>query len=409
MKFFAVLKDSLYETIDQKLFYVLLVVSLVLVLVCASFSFQRLPVEQVLQNQYGNVVQIGQVEVLEGGQFDSQGRYRFTVMAVQDGDLPPPAPERPRNQPPTLRPQPMSLRELGRNPVAPLRYGTGFVDPKTVSVQCDDQGHLQQAEAEVTIRWPEIFHGHKLVILFGVYTTDLPLPIGGLVTGIQITIVDYLAGWLGVSVAIVCTAGFVPNMMRKGSIDLLLVKPIPRPVLLLYKYLGGLLFVFLNALFLVGASWVVFGFTLGNWNPWYLASIGVLLFYFAVLYSLSVLVGVLTQSSLASILVTLGFWILMAGVNMLFVLAHDNRVQIEFPQAFVTVLDAVHFILPRLSDMAALNQRALLEANGMLATLSEEMRGATSRFSWTETLATSFGFIAVMLTLACWRFTRRDY
>jgi hypothetical protein len=33
----------------------------------------------------------------------------------------------------------------------------------------------------------------------------------------------------------------------------------------------------------------------------------------------------------------------------------------------------------------------------------------TVEFSWTETLATSFGFIVVMLTLACWRFTRRDY
>ncbi|MCS6975789.1 MAG: hypothetical protein NZM31_02105, partial [Gemmatales bacterium] len=93
MKFLAVLKDSLYETIDQKLFYVLLAVSLVLVLLCASFSFQRLPVAEVLQNHYGNTVTISEVQVVDEPTFGSKGRYRFTITPAE-GDLPPPRQER---------------------------------------------------------------------------------------------------------------------------------------------------------------------------------------------------------------------------------------------------------------------------------------------------------------------------
>lgn len=408
MKFLAVLKDSLYETLDQKVFSLLLIVSLVLVLACACFSFQRLPVAEVLQNQYGDVVRVSEVEVIDEPPLGSKGRYRFTLTPRAEGDLPPPREER-EGRPNPWRQRTWRLSELSANPVAPLSWSMGFTDAKPVEVLKDKDGQLVRATAEVTIRWPEAFHAHQFVLLFGLYTTPMLFPIGGVVSGIQIAIVDYLAGWVGVTIAVIFTAGFVPNMMRKGSIDLLLVKPISRPTLLLYKYLGGLLFVALNAAFLVGASWVVFGFTLGNWNPWYLASAGVLLFYFAVLYSLSVLVGVLTQSPLTAILVTLGFWVFMSVVNLAYTLVHSNQLSIEMPQAVVTVIDAIHFILPRLSDLSALNQEALLRANGLLGTLDQQRRQMTVEFSWTETLATSFAFVVVMLSLACWRFTRRDY
>jgi ABC-type transport system involved in multi-copper enzyme maturation permease subunit len=408
MKFLAVLKDSLYEILDQKVFSLLLIVSLVLVLACACFSFQRLPVAEVLQNQYGSSARVSEVEVLDEPRLGSEGRYQFTLTPAAEGDVPPPRAER-DGRPNPWRQRTWRLSELTANPVAPLGWNMGFPNAKAIEMEKDAEGNLRRAVIQVTIRWPEAFQAHKFVLLFGLYSTPMIFPIGGVVSGIQIAIVDYLAGWVGVTIAVIFTAGFVPNMMRKGSIDLLLVKPISRPTLLLYKYLGGLLFVALNAAFLVGASWVVFGFTLGNWNPWYLASAGVLLFYFAVLYSLSVLVGVLTQSPLTAILVTLGFWVLMSVVNLAYTLVHSNQLTVEIPQAVVAVVDAIHFILPRLSDLSALNQEALLRANGLLGTLDQQRQQMTVEFSWTETLATSFGFIVVMLTLACWRFTRRDY
>ena len=285
----------------------------------------------------------------------------------------------------------------------------GFKDARIIESSVSEDGKLQKAVGEITINWPEVFQGHKFSLLFGLQETEMMLPAGGVVTGIQVTIIDYIAGLAGVTLAVIITAGFIPNMMRKGSIDLLLVKPISRPLLLVYKYLGGLSFVLFNAVVLIGTSWVVFGLTLGNWNYWYLASIGVLLFYFAVLYSLSVLVGVVTRNSLAAILVTLGFWIFMAAVGLVRTLAHDARTPLDFPDYIVQAIDAVHFVMPRLGDLSALNQYALAEANGLTNLIDEEKKQTALKFSWTETLLTSGAFIFVMLSLACWRFSRRDY
>ena len=54
---------------------------------------------------------------------------------------------------------------------------------------------------------------------------------------------------------VIITGFFIPNMLRKGTLDLLLVKPISRWTLLLYKYVGGLSFIFLNAAVAVIGIW----------------------------------------------------------------------------------------------------------------------------------------------------------
>src|SRR5262249_35032902 len=51
-------------------------------------------------------------------------------------------------------------------------------------------------------------------------------------------IVNGIGAWIAILVSIVITAFFIPNMLRKGTIDLLLVKPIHRTTLLLYKFVG---------------------------------------------------------------------------------------------------------------------------------------------------------------------------
>jgi ABC-type transport system involved in multi-copper enzyme maturation permease subunit len=406
MKYFAILTDSLYETIDQKLLYVLMAMSLLLVLVCASVSFPRQPVEQVLQRNIGPSLQVGDVHAIDEKPFSSVARYRFTVQPGSVTGLP----ESPPRPGPGFRRFPTaSADELAANPLAGLTGRFGFKDPVLVERQVDDDKKLQRASAEVTIDWPAVLQGHKISFLFGLWESDLFVPLGDVIMGIQVTLIDHIGGFVGVILAVIITAGFVPNMMRKGSIDLLLVKPISRPLLLIYKYLGGLAFVLFNAVVLVGSSWIVFGWTLGNWNLWYLASIGVLIFYFAVLYSVSVLVGVMTQSPMAATLVTIIFWGAMIGVNVLYTLTHNIQTSAIFPESVVTASSVAHFLLPRLADLSALNQYALAEANSAPLWIDERMRQTVAKFSWTEALATSGAFIAVMLSLACWRFSRRDY
>src|SRR5207237_349973 len=56
-----------------------------------------------------------------------------------------------------------------------------------------------------------------------------------------------LAGWAGLIVVLVATAGFVPSMLTGGTAHLFLAKPVRRSTLLLGKYAGGVAFVAMHA------------------------------------------------------------------------------------------------------------------------------------------------------------------
>ena len=96
--------------------------------------------------------------------------------------------------------------------------------------------------------WP-----HDFSLFFGA----LPIfrdgvPLGAQLYALETILVNQLGAWVAILVSVVITAFFIPNMLRKGTVDFLLVKPIRRPTLLLYKYVGGLTFIFLNTALAVG-------------------------------------------------------------------------------------------------------------------------------------------------------------
>src|SRR5205823_2542737 len=85
--------------------------------------------------------------------------------------------------------------------------------------------------------WP-----HDFSLFFGalpIYGQDKGVPLGAQVFLIEQLLINSIGAWITILVSIVITAFFIPNMLRKGTVDLLLVKPISRPALLLYKYIGG--------------------------------------------------------------------------------------------------------------------------------------------------------------------------
>jgi hypothetical protein len=69
----------------------------------------------------------------------------------------------------------------------------------------------------------------------------------------------------------------------------------------------------------------------------------------------------------------------------------------------------LHTILPRTNELGQLNsqlirQELLTEEERKAGNLKEE-----KAVNWGESLGVSLAFIAVMLGLACWRFSVRDY
>src|SRR5262249_22639829 len=192
-------------------------------------------------------------------------------------------------------------------------------------------------------------------------------------------------------------------------------KPIHRPVLLVYKYIGGLTFMFLNSLVAIGGVWLVLGLRSGVWAPGFFMTIFTLTFFFAILYSISTLLGVVTRSPIVAILVTLFLWFGLFLVGQIYsFLTLVNKepamksLKDDIPGWVFTAGEVVHFVLPRTSDLNVLNAH-------MVGTVLTDYERREKGFfilpdvSWAESIGVSLAFIAVMLGLACWRFSVKDY
>jgi ABC-type transport system involved in multi-copper enzyme maturation permease subunit len=121
--------------------------------------------------------------------------------------------------------------------------------------------------------------------------------------------INYWLAWLATILALVSTAGIFPDFISGGSIDLYLSKPIGRLRLFFTKYFAGLLFVALQVLaFCVGAFFVI-GIRGKVWEPAIFVAVPLVLLFFSYLFSVMVLLGVITRSTVASLLLTFLFWI----------------------------------------------------------------------------------------------------
>lgn len=127
--------------------------------------------------------------------------------------------------------------------------------------------------------------------------------------------VNFWLAWLTTILALVTTAGLIPDFITGGAIDLALSKPIGRARLFFTKYLAGLLFVALQISVFTVASFVVLGVRGGDWEPAVFLAIPLIIIFFSYLFSVCVLIGLLTRSTVASLLATLLFWFLLFALN----------------------------------------------------------------------------------------------
>ena len=121
-------------------------------------------------------------------------------------------------------------------------------------------------------------------------------------------IVDLIVGFFGIFVALIVSCGVIPDTYRTGSVEMLLSKPISRPLLFLAKFVGGCAFVLMNISYLMLGLFVIVGLRWGLWDGRILIAIPVFVFYFTLLFSVSALVGLLSRSAILSLFAALLFW-----------------------------------------------------------------------------------------------------
>lgn len=149
-------------------------------------------------------------------------------------------------------------------------------------------------------------------------------------------IVGFWLTWAATILALVSTAPIYNDFMADGSIDLVLSRPISRTWLFFVKYLGSLLFVVLQVtLFAVGVFLCVV-WRVGDWNWSIFWAIPLVTIFFSYLYSFSVLMTMLTRSTMASLLLTMLFWVLLFVADRAERYLNEFRIQNEVMAEFTT-------------------------------------------------------------------------
>jgi ABC-type transport system involved in multi-copper enzyme maturation permease subunit len=144
------------------------------------------------------------------------------------------------------------------------------------------------------------------------------------------------------------TAGIIPDMLEKGTIDLYLSKPLARWELLLGKYLGAVAAMLLNIVYFLGAMWLIFGVKVGVWNVQLLLSSLTLTFVFACLFSIVALLGIVFRNAAIPII---GAFLYLLIVGTLLEGREHSLYLMSTNTFYRGFIEGLYYLFPQLSAM----------------------------------------------------------
>ena len=250
-------------------------------------------------------------------------------------------------------------------------------------------------------------------------------------------IVNVWLSWIAIILALITCAPIFPSFMTEGSAGAVLCKPISRLKLFLYKYLAGLLFAVLQTSVFCLIVFFAIRFRIGTWNPTIFWAIPLITLMFSYLWSVMVVVGIRTRSTMAAVLVSIFVWFLAWGSavteeytwtsaergveptsNMPLSKAEQTRWKNRYPAYSIP-----YKILPKTSDTVDLMQRMIrVEGDqpfsvttflsaimGQTPQHDQEAEDQLQRHSATFIIGSSLAFELGLLSFAAWSFCRRDF
>jgi hypothetical protein len=437
MKFLAILRDSVRETLDRKSLLVMGVFAGLLILFCAGMSFRPLDERAAMDAIVKDFTLVSRtVDKVWWRDYDE---VRFKVVSFgKEGET----------AKPSYRLRLEASPETEANRLVRHWQGIRTGKCKVVSDPVPDadvpadadlkkrflesrfrDGMIPDLEIQPAGEWSwnitiapsgrrALAEAEEMRLFFGAFSWRLRLP-GVVPSGrrfissaemvyiVEIAMGEIMAGWVGLLVAVIVTAGSVPSMLQKGTLDLLLARPIGRPAILIAKYIGGCIFVFLVAILIIGGCWLAISLRMGHWNFYFPLTILTLTFFFAVLYSVSVLVGVMTRSHATAAVMTLLTWLACYSVGR-------ARIHYLSPEGVggspvvVKSVKVAHALLPKTSDLSIMNQ-LLVSKGGMRDVAGDMAPEWLPPIQYGTVFLSSALFAFLMITLACAKFSKNDY
>ena len=209
-----------------------------------------------------------------------------------------------------------------------------------------------------------LFGLSTLTIVFFLFLLNIDIVAGAVATvtlfGRQVNKVTNVDQWVrgtyaavsgflytfGMFLSVFASAGLTPSILEPGRIELLLSKPVSRLHLLLGRYLGNVLVVSCNIIYLVIGVWLILGVKTGIWSLAFLSSIGTTILLFAVLLTVVVLIGVVFDSAALAIMVTVALMIISP------ILAQTSTMlKLLSSEWSRTVWQVLYYCLPKVFDV----------------------------------------------------------
>jgi hypothetical protein len=285
--------------------------------------------------------------------------------------------------------------------------------PMSVAAVIWDRGHIDAEEAKKG--GVETLRG-KMSLGFGLVP---PFGIGrdarDAVRTVELLLATGVADVLGLLLALVWTAGFLPTFLEPSSIAVLLAKPVPRWSLLTGKFVGGIIFIICYAVLFVFGTWTALGLKTGVWDPAYLLVIPILVAHFTVFYSFSLLLAVFTRNASACVFGSLVFWFACYFMNfarhmVLFLYATERTPglrsvygSLRFP------VQLGYWLLPKPADMGMILSETLQTKTQFMQPEWYDGIRRLGEFHPELSVLSSLAFAAILVGMAAHEFLTTDY
>lgn len=464
--FIAVLKDSFREAVDAKILYVMVGLSLLVVLLTGSLSFEAAKSESAIKGLVGPVVSVNaglpgmrefnsslqvdikSIETLNPEKRADRSGYHFLLVVKDKGIAREKKEDKLAVNEENIKEEKKEVTKEEKKEEMPLELRGRVLQWSHVEGDENNKATLQQAAefvregmrdrcgfkgAEVTAKSgnaeeaifqvetlpdaPPRFWLYDTRIFFGALPLfgergliGGPIPLQFTVYVLEELVFNTVGAWLLLLIGVIITAGFIPNMLRKGSIDLLLAKPMGRVTLLLFKYIGGLIFVLINTAVAVGGIWLVIGLRTGIWGSGFLLVGLLIVYFFAVLYAISTFTGVFTRSTVAVILLTIFSWFLFYAIGKI-----NQVLEIEAKKngrgTFSDVMKVLNSVTPRTKDLDRLTTSYIIGdlIDDSDRKMVKDLNEATAPPDLKEVMYVTLAWIAILLGLSSWRMSARDF
>jgi ABC-2 type transport system permease protein len=197
-----------------------------------------------------------------------------------------------------------------------------------------------------------------------------------------------LANTAVIFLSIFATGSIIPNTMEKGTIDLLLSKPVSRTELLLGKMTGSVLIVLFNVAYFLVGMWLITSLKSGYWNPGFLLSIITITYSFFILYTFMMVIGVASRSTALSLILVYVYVFVVDKI----IHAREQIAQALGNDTVGTVLDVFYYILPKPTAVENITGQIILGKS----------------FEW-EPIWSSAIFAAVMIVFSLYLFKKKEF